>query len=304
MLGEAVVVVPLLILKADVLVIYSLVIYTKFPFVILYGQASYASILKPFIHKVGLSKDLCHLVTMCSGELEHDYAESRHEDLSEPGALGLHCLVMDTSMFWKRKNELNQVAQQATNVKHLTEVIRTSVSVMHKQWCDAMHTFHEKFNSLSMLIDWIHHLRRSFLAFLEVLELAPGSSLLVNSLGEAVPLIDKQGAEPKRYDFFEETFLNICQLKKEQGVWWLEIGGIHRRDDEDEVPAENEQNKEVEKEAQNDEDDFEWEAVNEEAEIQGESGSAEKFYDAENEAQGSADVIEEVPEVPAPVSDQ
>ncbi|GAB2278743.1 hypothetical protein Dimus_013419 [Dionaea muscipula] len=34
-----------------------------------------------------------------------------------------------------------------------------------------------------------------------------------------VPLVDKQGEEPKRYDFFEETFLNMCQLKREQGVW-------------------------------------------------------------------------------------
>ncbi|GAB2290381.1 hypothetical protein Dimus_024660 [Dionaea muscipula] len=34
-----------------------------------------------------------------------------------------------------------------------------------------------------------------------------------------VPLIDKQGVEPKRYDFFEKTFLNMCQLKREQGVW-------------------------------------------------------------------------------------
>ncbi|GAB2297814.1 hypothetical protein Dimus_031901 [Dionaea muscipula] len=39
--------------------------------------------------------------------------------------------------------------------------------------------------------------------------------------------------------------------------------------------------------------DIDWEAVHEEAEIQGESGSAEKFYDAEDEVQGSEDVIEE-----------
>ncbi|GAB2294670.1 hypothetical protein Dimus_028866 [Dionaea muscipula] len=78
-----------------------------------------------------------------------------------------------------------------------------------------------------------------------------------------VPLIDKQGAEPKRYDFFEETFINMCQLKWEQGVRWLEIGGIRRRDDENKVPAENDQNEEVENEEQNNETDFEWEAVNE-----------------------------------------
>ncbi|GAB2265964.1 hypothetical protein Dimus_000996 [Dionaea muscipula] len=79
-----------------------------------------------------------------------------------------------------------------------------------------------------------------------------------------VPLINKQGAEPKRYDFFEETFLNMCQLKREQGVWWLKI----------------------------------------ETEISGESGSVEKFYDAEDEVQGAADVVEEVPEVPTQVSAQ
>ncbi|GAB2288347.1 hypothetical protein Dimus_022679 [Dionaea muscipula] len=118
-----------------------------------------------------------------------------------------------------------------------------------------------------------------------------------------VPLIDKQGGEPKRYDFFEETFLNMCQLKREQGVWWLEIGGIRRRDDEDEIPVENDQNEEAVEEGQNQED-FEWEAVNEEAEIQGESGSAEKFYVAEDEVQGAANVVEEVPEVPAQVLTQ
>lgn len=51
-----------------------------------------------------------------------------------------------------RKNELHQVAQQASNIEDLTEVVRTSISVMCKQWSDAMHTFREKFNSLSSLI--------------------------------------------------------------------------------------------------------------------------------------------------------
>lgn len=51
-----------------------------------------------------------------------------------------------------RKNELHQVAQQASNIEDLTDVIRTSISVMSKQWSDALHTFQEKFNSLSTLI--------------------------------------------------------------------------------------------------------------------------------------------------------
>ncbi|GLT62118.1 hypothetical protein SLA2020_347780 [Shorea laevis] len=69
------------------------------------------------------------------------------------GALhGLHCLLLDTSIFWKRKYELHQVAQQASNIEDLIEVIHASLSVMCKQWSDAMHTFHEKFDSLSKLI--------------------------------------------------------------------------------------------------------------------------------------------------------
>ncbi|GAB2270397.1 hypothetical protein Dimus_005298 [Dionaea muscipula] len=58
-----------------------------------------------------------------------------------------------------------------------------------------------------------------------------------------VPLDDKQGEEPKSYDYFEETFLTMCQLKRDQGVWWLGLGANRRRD-EDEAPAENVQNKE------------------------------------------------------------
>lgn len=51
-----------------------------------------------------------------------------------------------------RKNELHQVAQQASNIEDLTEVVRASLSVMSRQWSDAMHTFQEKFSSLSTLI--------------------------------------------------------------------------------------------------------------------------------------------------------
>lgn len=55
-------------------------------------------------------------------------------------------------VFHCRKNELHLVAQQASNIEELTEVIQASLSVMSKQWSDAMHTFHEKFDSLSNLI--------------------------------------------------------------------------------------------------------------------------------------------------------
>ncbi|GAB2275475.1 hypothetical protein Dimus_010233 [Dionaea muscipula] len=89
-----------------------------------------------------------------------------------------------------------------------------------------------------------------------------------------VPLVDKQGEEPKRYDYFEEIFLSMCQLKRENGVWWLGSGENRRRDDEGVAPAENE---EVNEE---DQPDFEWEAVIDEAALQGESGSDDQFYNA------------------------
>ncbi|GAB2301788.1 hypothetical protein Dimus_035813, partial [Dionaea muscipula] len=112
-----------------------------------------------------------------------------------------------------------------------------------------------------------------------------------------------RGAQEVR--FLQETFLNMCQLKREQGVWWLEISGIRRKDDEDEAPAENEENVEVnegeevqqdfDREVVIDEVEIEGEEVRDEAEIQGESESTEKFYDAKDEVQGSADVVNKVP---------
>lgn len=63
--------------------------------------------------------------------------------------LFLVCFTLETNF---RKNELYQVAQQASNIEDLGEVIRASLSVMSKQWSDAMHTFNEKFNALPSLI--------------------------------------------------------------------------------------------------------------------------------------------------------
>ncbi|GAB2272731.1 hypothetical protein Dimus_007551 [Dionaea muscipula] len=76
------------------------------------------------------------------------------------------------------------------------------------------------------------------------------------------------------------------------------IGENRRRDDEIEAPEEE---TEEEVEAQN---DFDWEAMIDEAADQGESGSGEKFYDAEDEIQEPAVVVEEVPAVVAQASTQ
>ncbi|GAB2266527.1 hypothetical protein Dimus_001529 [Dionaea muscipula] len=111
-----------------------------------------------------------------------------------------------------------------------------------------------------------------------------------------VPLVDKKGEEPKRYDFFEDTFLTMCKLTRENGIWWIGSGENRRRDDDVNAPEE-----EAEEEDEGNKDDFDWEAVAEEAAVEGESGSGEKFYDAEDKDQSSPEVNEEIP-VAAPQS--
>ncbi|GAB2298017.1 hypothetical protein Dimus_032098 [Dionaea muscipula] len=91
-----------------------------------------------------------------------------------------------------------------------------------------------------------------------------------------VPLVNKKGEEPKRYDYFEETFLTMCKLRREDGVWWIGRGENRRRDDDIDVPAEEEVEKEEENRA-----GFDWEAIIDEAATEGESGSDDQFYDAQ-----------------------
>ncbi|GAB2289856.1 hypothetical protein Dimus_024159, partial [Dionaea muscipula] len=86
-------------------------------------------------------------------------------------------------------------------------------------------------------------------------ELTYGSwmSMIFDAFG--VPLVDKKGEEPKGYDYFEETFLTMCKLKRENGIWWIGTGENRRRDDDDETPEE-----EIEEE-EKDQTDFDWEAM-------------------------------------------
>ncbi|GAB2275612.1 hypothetical protein Dimus_010369, partial [Dionaea muscipula] len=99
---------------------------------------------------------------------------------------------------------------------------------------------------------------------------------------------DKQGEEPKRYAYFEETFLTMCKLTRENGVWWIGTRENRRRDDEIEAPAE-----EVHEEEEVQNADFDWEAVIDEVAVQGESRSDDQFFDAQ------VDVEEPVTEAPA-----
>ncbi|KAK7400487.1 hypothetical protein VNO78_11695 [Psophocarpus tetragonolobus] len=143
---------------------------------------------KASIHKVALSKDLCRLIVMSSGDLVEvgdDLGEIHMTGLNEHG---LHCLALNTAIFWNRKNELHQVAQQASNIEDLTEVVRASLSIMCRQWSDAMNTFQEKFSSLSTLI--LNHgldssPQEEFLSLLGGARTSPPlHQFLVNTLGE------------------------------------------------------------------------------------------------------------------------
>ncbi|GAB2281584.1 hypothetical protein Dimus_016163 [Dionaea muscipula] len=83
-----------------------------------------------------------------------------------------------------------------------------------------------------------------------------------------VPLVDKKGEEPKRYDYFQETFLTMCKLTRENWVWWIGSGENRRRNDDVDAPEE-----EAEEEDAGNKDDFDWEVVIDEAVVEGESGS-------------------------------
>ncbi|GAB2268196.1 hypothetical protein Dimus_003174 [Dionaea muscipula] len=90
--------------------------------------------------------------------------------------------------------------------------------------------------------------------------------------------------------FANDENLVAAKRVKENGVWWIGSGENRRRDDEVDVLE-----GEAEEEEERNQGDFDWEAVVEEAAVEGESGSGEKFYDAEDKDQGSPEVNEEIP---------
>ncbi|GAB2294891.1 hypothetical protein Dimus_029083 [Dionaea muscipula] len=101
----------------------------------------------------------------------------------------------------------------------------------------------------------------------------------------------KSGEEPKRYDYFEEIFLIMCKLTRENGVWWVGTGENRRRDDEIDAPEEEAE------EEEEDQTEFDWEAVISEAAVQRESGLDDQLFDAQ------VDVEDPVPETPAAPGD-
>ncbi|GAB2279356.1 hypothetical protein Dimus_013998 [Dionaea muscipula] len=94
-------------------------------------------------------------------------------------------------------------------------------------------------------------------------------------------------------------FTNDDSIMEARRVKSVEIKPFQRRRDADNEASAEEENEETE--ARN---DFDWEVVIDEAADQGELGSGEKFYDAEDEVQESPEVNEEVPAAVAPSSAQ
>ncbi|GAB2293222.1 hypothetical protein Dimus_027430 [Dionaea muscipula] len=104
----------------------------------------------------------------------------------------------------------------------------------------------------------------------------------------------KSGEEPKRYDYFEETFLTMCKLTRENGVWWVGTRENRRRDDDDEVPEEEAE------EEEKDQTEFDWEVVIDEAAEQGESGSDDQFFYAQVDVEEPVIEPQAAPAVPVP----
>ncbi|GAB2278546.1 hypothetical protein Dimus_013223 [Dionaea muscipula] len=85
----------------------------------------------------------------------------------------------------------------------------------------------------------------------------------------------------------------ICEYVKD--VWeeskYIKPLEITRRRRDDDVDAPEE---EAEEEDEGNKDDFDWEAVIDEVAVEGESGSGDKFYDAEDKEQDSPAENEEI----------
>ncbi|GAB2299141.1 hypothetical protein Dimus_033213 [Dionaea muscipula] len=98
--------------------------------------------------------------------------------------------------------------------------------------------------------------------------------------------------------FFEELE-SVNTSKRENEVWWIGSGENRRRDDEVEAPEE-----EAEEEEEGNKAEFDWEAVIDEATVEGESGSDDQFYDAQVEVEEPVTETPAAPAVPAPSSAQ
>ncbi|GAB2266078.1 hypothetical protein Dimus_001106 [Dionaea muscipula] len=96
----------------------------------------------------------------------------------------------------------------------------------------------------------------------------------------------------------DDTIMKARRVK-ENGIWWIGSGENRRRDNDEETPEE-----EAEDENEGNQDDFDWEAVIDEATVEGESGSDDQFYDAQVEVEEPVTETPAAPAVPASSSAQ
>ncbi|GAB2297681.1 hypothetical protein Dimus_031768 [Dionaea muscipula] len=90
--------------------------------------------------------------------------------------------------------------------------------------------------------------------------------------------------------YMDLIYMDHLIARRETGVWWIGSGENRRRDDEIKEPAEEvHEEEEVQK-------DFDWEAVNDKAAVQGESGSDNQFFDAQVDVE---ELVIEAPVAPA-----
>ncbi|GAB2271428.1 hypothetical protein Dimus_006266 [Dionaea muscipula] len=87
-----------------------------------------------------------------------------------------------------------------------------------------------------------------------------------------------KSGELKPFQRFVHFLVMKNVVPRENGVWWIGSGENRRRDEEVEAPEED-----AEEEEERNKDDFDWEAVIDEATVEGESGSDDQFYDAQVE---------------------
>ncbi|GAB2288303.1 hypothetical protein Dimus_022641 [Dionaea muscipula] len=87
--------------------------------------------------------------------------------------------------------------------------------------------------------------------------------------------------------FSNDENIMAARRVKENGIWWIGSGENRRREDNVDAPEE-----EAEEEDEGIKDDFDWEAVIDEASVEGESGSGERFYNAEDKDQSSPEATE------------
>ncbi|GAB2286206.1 hypothetical protein Dimus_020630 [Dionaea muscipula] len=108
-----------------------------------------------------------------------------------------------------------------------------------------------------------------------------------------------KSGELKPFQRFVHFLVMKNVVPRENGVWWIGSGENRRRDEEVEAPEED-----AEEEEERNKDDFDWEAVIDEATVEGESGSDDQFYDAQVEVEEPVTETPATPAVPASSSAQ